>query len=330
MSRRSFRAQLLLGAVLATLGLLPLGHVLTIRLIRKYPLLQVRTDIHAVLLILVAAAFLVWGLSLWRTGLSPFGELRARLGALREGREKRIEGNYPAEVQPLVDDLNALLEHREQLVRRATAKAGDLAHGLKTPLAVLSREAELASAAGHTELASTLGQQIERMRRQVEHHLAQARAAAAGATPGAVCPVSPCVDGLARTLLRLHAGRGIAIEAAVSAEHAVRAETEDLEEMLGNLLDNACQWARSRVVVGSSQDDSRIVITIDDDGPGLAPSLRDAALQRGVRADEASGGSGLGLSIVCELAEVHGGSISLGRSPEGGLRARLELPAAAS
>jgi signal transduction histidine kinase len=328
MPRRSFRAQLLLGALLATLGLLPLGHVLTIGLIRKYPLLQVRTDVHAAILLIVAAAFLAWGFSLWRTGLSPFAQLRARLADLREGRERRIEGSYPAEVQPLVDDLNALLEHREQLVHRATAKAGDLAHGLKTPLAVLAREAELASTEGHTELADTMSQQIERMRRQVEYHLAHARAAAVGATPGAHCLVSPCVVGLARTLLRLHADRGLVIDARVSPVHAVRGEREDLEEMLGNLLENACQWARARVTVGSAQEAGSVVITVDDDGPGLSDSMLESALRRGVRADEASGGSGLGLSIVRELAELHGGSISLGRSPEGGLRARLELPAA--
>jgi signal transduction histidine kinase len=326
--RRSFRAQLLWGAVLATLGLLPLGHLLTMRLIREYPALRVRSEVHAVFLVIAAVAFLLWGLLLWRKSLSPFAQLRARLAGLREGRERRIGGVYPAEVQPLVDDLNALLDHREQLVRRATAKAGDLAHGLKTPLAVLSREAERASAGGHTELAATLHEQIERMRRQVEHHLAHARAAAAGATPGTRCSVSTCVEGLARTLLRLHAGRRLAIDVKVLPVDAVRAEKQDLEEMLGNLLDNACQWAKSRVTVCSSRDDSRIVITIDDDGPGLAASLRDAALRRGVRADESSGGSGLGLSIVRELAELHGGSISLDSSPEGGLRARLDLPAA--
>jgi signal transduction histidine kinase len=327
--RRSFRAQLLLGALLATLGLLPLGHVLTIGLIRKYPLLQVRTDVHAALLLIVAAAFLAWGFSLWRMGLSPFAQLRARLADLREGRERRIEGTYPAEVQPLVDDLNALLEHREQLVHRATAKAGDLAHGLKTPLAVLSHEAALASAEGHGELAATLNQQIERMRRQVEYHLAHARAAAiVGGSPGIRCPVSECVDGLARTLLRLHADRGLVIDVQVATAHAVRGERQDLEEMLGNLLENACQWAKARVTVGSAQEAGSVVITVDDDGPGLSASMLESVLRRGVRADETSGGSGLGLSIVRELAELHGGAISLGRSPEGGLRARLELPAA--
>ena len=163
------------------------------------------------------------------------------------------------------------------------------------------------------------------MRRQIEYHLAHARAAASGATPGARCLVRDSADGLARTLLRLHADRGVTIQVNVAAEHSVRAQREDLDEMLGNLLDNACKWARTRVIVESSERDGRIVITVDDDGPGLDASMRDVVMQRGVRADEAAPGSGLGLAIVRELAELYGGSISLESAPAGGLRARLEL-----
>ena len=169
------------------------------------------------------------------------------------------------------------------------------------------------------------------MRRQIDYHLAHARAAASGATPGARCSVADSADGLARTLLRLHADRGLAIDVQVAADHSVRGQREDLDEMLGNLLDNACKWARSRVVDHRRRShDSRIVVTVDDDGPGLDPSMRDAVLQRGVRADEAAPGSGLGLAIVRDLAELYGGSISLADAPRGGLRARLELPAADS
>jgi signal transduction histidine kinase len=198
---------------------------------------------------------------------------------------------------------------------------------LKTPLAVLSHEAERADAAGHQDVAASISQQVQRMRRQVEYHLAHARAAASGATPGARCSVLASAEGLSRTLLRLHAGRGLAIHVHVSPEHAVRSQREDLDEMLGNLLDNACTWARSRVSVESSVHEAAIVITVDDDGPGLDPSMRDAVLQRGVRADEAAPGSGLGLAIVRDLAELYGGSISLDASPDGGVRARLQLPA---
>jgi signal transduction histidine kinase len=276
----------------------------------------------AIGLILVAA-----GLVQVRRGLSPFQQLRSRLAGVRDGRNRRLEGSYPTEVQPLVSDLNALLDHREEIVRRALAKAGDLAHGLKTPLAVLAQEADRAEAAGQHELAASIGQQVERMRRQIEYHLAHARAAASGATPGARCPVAASVEGLTRTLLRLHADRGVAIDVDVDSGHSVRGEREDLDEMLGNLLDNACKWARSRVNVRSSSTNADIIITVDDDGPGLDPSMRDVVLQRGVRADEAAPGSGLGLAIVRDLAELYGGSISLQGSPMGGLRARLRLPA---
>src|SRR5262249_29040720 len=146
---------------------------------------------------LFAVAFVVGGLSLVRRALTPFTTLRASLSAVREGHSQRIEGDYPSEVQPLVDDLNALLEDRERAVARALATAGDLAHGLKTPLAVLAQEAEQAGAAGHHELAATLGQMVERMQRQVDYHLARARAtASARAAPGLRCPVQPCVEGL--------------------------------------------------------------------------------------------------------------------------------------
>jgi signal transduction histidine kinase len=323
---RSFRARLLLGALLVALGILPLFHFVSIVLLHVH-----RIQIHvgtAWFILAFAVGLIVVGFLEVRGGLSHFDRLRQRLSAVRDGRSRRLEGSYPSEIQPLVNDLNALLEHREGIVARALAKAGDLAHGLKTPLAVLTQEAERAEAAGQAEISSAISQQVERMRRQVDYHLAQARAAASGATPGARCSVRESAEGLSRTLQRLHAGRGLAITVEVSADHFVRGEREDLDEMLGNLLDNACRWARSRVAVASARNGDRIVITVDDDGPGLAAELRERVLQRGVRADEAGPGSGFGLAIVRDLAELYGGSIALETSPLGGLRSRLDLPAA--
>jgi signal transduction histidine kinase len=265
---------------------------------------------------------IVAGLSQLRRGLSPLTDLRARLNEMRDGRARRLEGAYPGEVQPLVDDLNALLDDRERRVTRAMAKAGDLAHGLKTPLAVLAR------AAGHADLAATIDQQVARMRRQIEHHLAQSRAAAAGGTGAARCLLKDSADGLARTLYRLHADRGLTIEVDVPADLAVRVQREDLDEMLGNLLDNACKWTKTRVRVTSSLLDGRVVVMVDDDGPGIEAAMREAVLQRGVRADEAAPGSGFGLAIVRELAEIYGGAVTLAASPEGGVRASLSLPRA--
>jgi len=316
----------MLGSVLWTIGLFA---VITILLTLSPAAMHSVAVIHAhpTLAVVLAAICTLAGLAVVRAALVPFDTMRQRLADVRQGREPQVGGAYPAEVQPLVDDLNALLAHNERVVRRATAKAGDLAHGLKTPLAVLSNEAERLSANGDSGLASIIAQQVSLMQRQVDYHLAQARAAASGATPGTQCRIKDSADGLARTLLQLHADRGLTIDVTIATEHAVRGRREDLDEMLGNLLDNACKWARARVSVESSLSGSDIVIAVDDDGPGLAPSMRQVVLQRGVRADEAAPGSGLGLAIVRDLAELHGGSVALDNAPGGGLRARLRLPA---
>jgi signal transduction histidine kinase len=325
MRRRSLRGRVMMGAILWTVGFLAVITIIfTFSAHARDSAMVIHR--HNVISVVVAVACMIGGLTLVREGLRPFDTMRRRLSDVRAGKERQLLGSYPAEVQPLVDDLNALLDHRDQMVRRALAKAGDLAHGLKTPLAVLAREAELAGVNGHRDLAATMGQQVERMRRQIEYHLAHARAAASGATPGTRCSVVAAADALARTLLRLHAERGITVDVRVAPDHSVRGQREDLEEMLGNLLDNACQWARSRVIVESFHHDVLLVVTVDDDGPGIEPSMRDAVLRRGVRADEAAPGSGLGLAIVRDLAELYGGSIALEQSPMGGLRARLQLP----
>ena len=326
----SLRARVLLGAALWTVGLFAVSGAIMTQIIFHHPSApRIFHEIfaHVTAVSILAGLCMIAGLSQVRRGLSPVNRLRERLAAVHQGRDRRVEGTYPAEVQPLVNDLNALLEHREQAVKRAVARAGDLAHGLKTPLAVLSQEAERAAASGQQELAQAVSQQVERMRRQVESHLAHARAAASGATPGARCQVAESAEGLARTMLRLHADRGLAIDVRVPAAHSVRCQREDLDEMLGNLLDNACKWGRSRVSIESAAGAQSIVITVDDDGPGLDPSMREVVLQRGVRADEAAPGSGFGLAIVRDLADLYGGSIALDRSPDGGLRAQLTLPA---
>jgi signal transduction histidine kinase len=278
-------------------------------------------------ILLVFATFCILaGIWQFRAGLLPFGHLRRQLLGLRDGSGDRIEGTYPTEVQPLVNDLNSLLEHRERIIRRAMAKAGDLAHGLKTPLAVLAQEAEQFEAAGQHEIASAINLQVDRMRRQVDYHLTQARATTPGNAPGARCPVLASVEGLTRTLEKIYAARGLAIEVDVSSAQFVRGQREDLEEMLGNLLDNACKWAKSKVKIQSVQENGAVVLTVDDDGPGLPSSIRDQVLQRGVRADEAAPGSGLGLAIVRDLAQLYEGTITLDDSPMGGLHARLRLP----
>lgn len=319
----SFRWRILLGTVLWSLGLIPLMHLI---------FLAVHHQLHFMpewgigVFLVFASLCILAGIWQFRAGLLPFGRLRRQLSGLRDGSGSRIEGDYPTEVQPLVNDLNSLLEHRERIVRRALAKAGDLAHGLKTPLAVLAQEAERSDAAGQHEIASTVSQQVDRMRRQVDYHLTQARATTPGIVPGARCSVLVSVEGLTRTLLKIYAARGLGIHVDVSPEHFIQGQREDLEEMLGNLLDNACKWAKSNLKIHSVQESGAVVLIVDDDGPGLPASMRDQVLRRGVRADEAASGSGLGLAIVRDLAELYEGTIALGDSPMGGLRARLRLP----
>ncbi len=329
----SVRRNVIVGASLWTIGLLAVwavwitlygAHIRGIIVIHSYP--------HT--LAMVAIVSMVAGFWIVRKGLRPLDEMRRRLAAVQNGAARQVEGEYPTEVQPLVRDLNALLEHQEQAVGRAVAKAGDLAHGLKTPLAILGQEADRAAAAGQQELAGAIAEQVERMRRQIEYHLAHARAAASGAMPGVHCDVRESAEALSRTLLRLHADRGIAIDVQVPADHAARCQRQDLDEMLGNVIDNACKWAGTRVVVRShvislnATASPFVEITVEDDGPGLAAAMRETVLQRGVRADEAAPGSGIGLAIVRELAELHGGAIVLEASLLGGLRASLRLPSA--
>jgi signal transduction histidine kinase len=337
---KSLRAYVMVGAVLWTLGLLAMWAVYITFHRDKFEFLAAVHGYPHTLMVSAIAAMLI-GFATVRRGLAPLGEMRRRLADVRAGAAERVEGRFPTEVQPLVSDLNALLAHQEHAVGRAHAKAGDLAHGLKTPLAILAHEAERAAESGQADVAAAITEQVDRMRRQIEYHLAHARAAASGATPGARCAVLESAQGLARTMQRVHADRRLAIDVHVDPSHEARCDRADLDEMLGNLLDNACKWARSRVEVRSEtaspdvpaeadaippQGGRYIAIVIADDGPGIEPALREAVLQRGVRADEAAPGSGFGLAIVRELAELYGGSVVLDAAPGGGLSVRLTLP----
>ena len=326
-SPSGLRSRLVIGSFLWTIGLVTIMNAVILGLVlHRYP----GWTVHFGAMSVGALGLLAAGLIQLRSILAPFRQLQARLAAVRDGREQRIEGDYPVEVQPLVDDLNSLLDHRARLVERAISKAGDLAHGLKTPLAVLGQEGDRLTAAGQYEPAAIIGQQVERMRRQIDYHLAHARAAASGATPGANCALAVSVDGLKRTLARLYAEKGVSIQSAIPPSHCVRMQREDLDEALGNLLDNACKWAKSRIEIASAEEADGIVILVEDDGSGIPADLRVKVLQRGVRADEAAPGSGFGLAIVRDLAELHGGSIQLEASPLGGVRARLTLPSCGS
>ena len=321
----SVRSKVLVGAMLWTFGMLAAFSVV---LTYHHPVFDALRVVHqhALFMGVLALVSMAAGAAVVRATLKPLQDIRRNLSAVRDGSADRVGGRYPTEVQPLVDDLNALLAHLDQVVERAGAKAGDLAHGLKTPLAVLSNEADRLAAQGDPALASLLNEHIGVMRRYVEYHLAHARAAASGAALHARAQVAESVGGLTRTMRQLHADRGIEIDASVDAGHVFKGRREDLDEMLGNLLDNACKWARARVSVRSAIDRDRVFITIEDDGAGLDDSARQLVLGRGVRRDERVPGSGLGLAIVRDLADLYGGTISLAQAGSGGLAARLELP----
>jgi signal transduction histidine kinase len=265
---------------------------------------------------------------LMRWGLRPLRDVRDDLRKIRDGEIQHLEGDYPREIEPLVHDLNALIDSNREIVERSRTHVGNLAHALKTPIAVLQNEAENS----REPLAAKVGEQIGIMRNQVEHHLNRARIAAQSNVLGAVTAVEPAVSALARVMGKVHKDRGLSIAVEVPPGLRFRGEKQDFEEMAGNLLDNACKWARSRVRISARRDEkehrSFLALSFDDDGPGLPATLREEALSRGRRLDESKPGSGLGLSIVVELARIYGGNLALESSDLGGLSARLRLPAA--
>ncbi len=275
------------------------------------------------LALMLAAAWVQTGV-----GLAPLRRLQGALAALRRGEAPRLHGRFPTELQPLVDDFNGVLDRQAESLARARTQAGNLAHALKTPLAVLAQAAEQPEVAG-TPTATMLADQVQRIRRQVDWHLARARAAALQAQPGARTPLRASAEALLRVLERLHADRGLQLSLDLSDPAlGFAGDVQDLQEMLGNLLDNACRWARQRVRLSASTVASgQLCIEVDDDGPGIPPAQRELALTRGQRLDESVPGSGLGLAIAAELAQLYGGALSLDDSPLGGLRARLLLPA---
>jgi len=268
-------------------------------------------------------------------GLAPLRTLQRALLAVREGRSARLEGQFPVEVQALTDDFNGVLDRNAEVVARARTQAGNLAHAIKTPLAAMAQAAAMAQQRPQeaADLAPLVQEQVASARRQVDWHLARARAAAAQGVPGARVDLGPVLAGLTRVMEHVHAGRDLALVCVpLPRPFFFAGEVQDLQEMLGNVLDNACKWARHEVnisvVPGAVTPRRMLSIVVDDDGPGIDADRRDAVITRGARLDESVPGSGLGLAIVQELVSLYGGSLALGTSPLGGLRVELVLPAA--
>lgn len=272
----------------------------------------------------VFAILLAFGVYLQvRLGLGPVLRMGRAVAAVRDGEEARISGAYPAELIPLAGELNALLDHSRQVVERARTHVGNLAHALKTPITVLSNEARGADGA----LSDLVERQTQLMSDQVAHHLRRARAAANARAIGARTPVGEVLDDLGRTLQKIYGRDGKALSWSCEEGLAFRGERQDLEDLAGNLMDNACKWAAREIRVSAHDDENGMWrLCVEDDGPGLTEDQRAQALARGVRLDEQAPGTGLGLAIVSDLARAYDGALHLDRSPAGGLRAELLLP----
>lgn len=261
-------------------------------------------------------------------GLAPLRALQAAIKPLRGGPLRRLEGQFPQEVQPLIDDFNGVLDHSVMVVTRARAEAGDLAHAIKNPLAVLAnaaeRERHADGAAG--ELARLVSEQITTLQHHVEWRLRRARAAATEGMPRISTPIAPVVEQLVRVMERIHAERGLRFETRITPEDLTfGGDPQDLQEILGNLIDNASKWANSLVCINASLAGQHLTIAVDDDGPGLNPAQREAVMQRGVRLDEQVAGSGLGLSIVRDVVGLYKGQVDLTQSPLGGLSVAIRF-----
>jgi signal transduction histidine kinase len=284
----------------------------------------------AVSLLLLAGALIAAAALQIGFGLQPMVRLKRALKAIRAGKETHLPRRVPLEVQPVVDDLNSLIDLNAQMVVRARAQAGNLAHALKTPLAVLTDEAYRLQTLGEEEAAQIILQQCQRMQRQIDYQIARARAAASRAVPGVNSLVLPAVNNIVTAMQRLHSEKAPRIDVEVDPQCVVLCDPMDLSEMLANLIDNACKWCSGRVVIGASVDgpSGQAVIEVDDDGAGLPADARDMVFQIGQRLDERVPGSGLGLPIVRDLAQLYGGEVKLKDSALGGLHAALSLPCA--
>ena len=265
-----------------------------------------------------------------RYSLRPMKLMEQKLNDIRSGKVEMLEGEFPSEMQPVADELNLLVQSNFEIIDRARMQVGNLAHALKTPISVLTNEARDTPG----PLADKLKEQIGVMREQVNLYLDRARRAARAQTIGSATEVEIVLQSLARTLQRINSDKGVVVTVTCQPGLKFRGERQDLEEIVGNLMDNACKWSKGKVEVRGnlytqSGDDGRpwLLIEVDDDGPGLKPEQRATALRRGQRLDETKPGSGLGLNIVTETAAMYGGRVELDDATLGGLRVKLRLPA---
>jgi two-component system sensor histidine kinase PhoQ len=273
-----------------------------------------------VLLLAAQALILRWG-------LRPLRKVADEVSRLEQGQQEQIAGNYPTEVRRLTDNLNTLLTHERAQQKRYRDALADLAHSLKTPLALV--RGAMRQAQAEPELTRTLTEQVERMDNIVGYHLQ--RAAASGRS-GLITPqaVRPAVERVLKALAKVHVEKPIETDIAIAGDIRFRGDEGDLMEMLGNVLDNACKWCRGKVRVSATVSEGRLDLTVEDDGPGIAEADADRVLQRGVRTDESVPGHGIGLAVTRDIADAYGGRIRIERSALGGAAVTLVLPCVAS
>jgi signal transduction histidine kinase len=279
----------------------------------------------AVIFVLLGAGLVIAIVIQVQVGLRPLFDLRREVADVRRGKAQRLAADYPSELTPLADELNALVDHNQEVVERQRTHVGNLAHALKTPISVMLTEADQRPGA----LAEVVTRQTEAMRQQVDHHLRRARAAARTQGQGERTSVAEVLDELCRTLERIFRDKGVSIDWDADEDLYFLGERQDLLEIAGNAVENACKWCKSKVRVrAEALGSARLRLVVEDDGPGLPPDRREEVLRRGTRLDETAPGSGLGLSIIDELARAYGSVLTLGDSPLGGLRLETDLPRA--
>ncbi|MDG1437697.1 MAG: ATP-binding protein [Emcibacteraceae bacterium] len=264
-------------------------------------------------------------------GLRPLAHVKETLGQVRSGEKEYLPNDFPSEIQPLADELNALIDHNNEIIERSRTQVGNLAHALKTPIAVLRNEARMNEGGDHKVIAATVAKQTENMHKHVEHYLKRARAAANVNTLSGHSLIMPSIHNIARALNKIYDDKTIEIRQVENENDLIfKGEVNDFQDMVGNLMENAAKWATAIVIVECVKIDQKIIIKIKDDGPGIEAAARDAVFARGERLDEKKPGTGLGLSIVKDLAGLYSGEIELADNPKAdhnkGLVATLTLP----
>ena len=294
------------------------------------PVMQITDDVRD-FSVHIISSFLVLGIGLSlavvlqvRLALKPLKAIRTAIGDVQTGRAKRLPQEFPSDVQPLVEELNYLLDHNELLLKRARNQLGDLAHSVKNPLTVIRNEARSMA----NEQGQIILDQSHAMASSIDHFLSRARIYGKKDVIGYRTSVKAIINDLIYAVDHIYRDREIEIQFDEQGDCLFRGEAQDLEEMAGNLIDNACKWAKSQVVIKCKTANNRLVISVQDDGPGIPEENLEDVIQRGIKLDDSKPGHGQGLGIVKDIADLYGGQLELGKSLLGGLQTQLDLPAA--